>query len=70
MKWGERRWPEMKEADREKAVVVVPTGSMEQHGPHLPLEVDYHIASRLACDLEKKMPEVLILPPVWAGVSA
>ena len=69
MKWGEKRWPEMKEADRENAVVVVPTGSMEQHGPHLPLEVDYHIASRLACDLERKMPEVLILPPVWAGVS-
>jgi creatinine amidohydrolase len=69
MKWGEKRWPEMGEVDRERVVVVVPTGSMEQHGPHLPLEVDHHIAFRLAVDLEQRFPEAMILPPVWAGVS-
>ena len=70
MKWGEMSWPQMKGVDRGGAVVVVPTGSMEQHGPHLPLEVDVHVAARLAEDLEKRMPEVMVLPPVWAGVSA
>jgi creatinine amidohydrolase len=60
----------MKALDREKMVVVLPVGSMEQHGPHLPLQVDHFIANRLAEDLEKRMPEVLILPPVWAGASA
>jgi creatinine amidohydrolase len=70
MKWAELRWPEMKALQRETAVVVMPVGSMEQHGPHLPLQVDHFIANRFAEDLEKRMPEVLILPPVWAGASA
>jgi len=70
MKWGELRWPAMKALDRGHAVVILPVGSMEQHGPHLPLQVDHFIANRLAEDLEKKMPEVLVLPPLWAGVSA
>ncbi|MFQ5902368.1 MAG: creatininase family protein [Candidatus Binatia bacterium] len=70
MKWGEMRWPEMKEMDRSKVVVVIPTGSMEQHGPHLPLQVDTYIVSRLAEDLERQMPEVVLLPPLWTGVSA
>jgi len=69
MKWGEMRWPEMKEKDRSNAVVVVPTGSMEQHGPHLPLQVDAFIASQLAADLEERNPDIMLLPPVWAGVS-
>lgn len=69
MKWGEMRWPEMKEVDRGRAVVVVPTGSMEQHGPHLPLQVDAYIASRLAGDLEERISDVMLLPPVWSGVS-
>lgn len=70
MKWGEMRWPEMKVVDRSKVVAIIPIGSMEQHGPHLPLEVDAHVVSRLAEDLEKEMPEVMLLPPVWTGVSA
>lgn len=70
MIWGELRWPEMKLLDRERTTVVLPVGSMEQHGPHLPFQVDHFIANRIAEDLEKRMPDVLILPPVWAGASA
>ena len=69
MKWGEQRWPQMKALDRSKVVTILPTGSMEQHGPHLPLQVDHFIANRIAEDLEKRMPEILTLPPVWAGTS-
>ena len=70
MKWGELRWPEMKALDRANAVVILPVGSMEQHGPHLPFQVDHFIANRIAEDLERVVPEVLILPPVWCGASA
>ena len=69
MKWGELRWPQMKELDRSKIVTILPTGSMEQHGPHLPLQVDHFIANRVSEELEKRVPETLILPPVWAGTS-
>ncbi len=70
MKLAEMRWPQIKKLDREKLVAVLPVGSMEQHGPHLPFQVDVYIANRLAEDLEKKMPDILLLPPVWTGVSA
>ena len=33
-------WPEIDEAIAAKRVVVCPVGSTEQHGPHLPLDVD------------------------------
>jgi creatinine amidohydrolase len=69
MKLGELHWPEVKSLDRSKTIVVIPTGSMEQHGPHLPLQVDHYIVGRLAEDLERRMPEVVVVPPVWAGVS-
>jgi creatinine amidohydrolase len=70
MKLAELHWPEVQQLRREKIVAIVPVGSMEQHGPHLPFQVDTFVASRLAEDLEKSMPEVLLLPPLWSGVSA
>jgi len=70
MKLAELHWPEVQKLHREKIVPVVPVGSMEQHGPHLPFQVDTFVATRLAEDLEKTVPDVLLLPPIWAGVSA
>ena len=70
MRLAELHWPEVQQLHREKVVAVVPVGSMEQHGPHLPFSVDTFVACRLAEDLEKSMPEVLLLPPLWCGVSA
>lgn len=70
MKLAELRWPELQRLDREKIVCVLPVGSMEQHGPHLPFQVDTFLSSRLAEDLEKIVPDILLLPPIWSGVSA
>ena len=70
MKLAELHWPELEKLDREKIVALIPVGSMEQHGPHLPFQVDVFCASRLAEDLEQKIPDVLLVPPLWAGVSA
>ncbi|MCK7528917.1 MAG: creatininase family protein [Ignavibacteriales bacterium] len=33
-------WPEMNDAIEMQKVVILPTGSTEQHGPHMPLDVD------------------------------
>jgi creatinine amidohydrolase len=70
MKLAELHWPEVRRLNRGSMVALLPVGSMEQHGPHLPFQVDTFVASRLAEDLEKSMPEVLLVPPVWTGVSA
>jgi creatinine amidohydrolase len=61
-------WPEFAERIRSHAVLV-PVGSVEQHGPHLPLGVDAFIPYHLALRLAERMP-ALVAPPVWyAGPS-
>ena len=50
-------------------VVVLPVGSVEQHGHHLPLDVDVKLASRV-CRRGRRgaaPAEMLILPPVNYG---
>jgi len=40
-------WPEIEAAGRSK-LLSIPIGSLEQHGPHLPLNTDTRIATELA----------------------
>lgn len=62
-------WPEVEAASRD-AVVVVPTGSLEQHGPHLPLFTDTIIVTSVAEAVEARLPEgVLLTPTLWLGAS-
>ncbi|MGH7912586.1 MAG: creatininase family protein, partial [Candidatus Dormibacteraceae bacterium] len=37
-RYNRLRWPEVNGAVSRRKVVVLPTGSTEQHGPHLPLD--------------------------------
>lgn len=54
----------------ESIVAVIPVGSVEAHGPIGPLGTDYCIPSAISCELEKRMPDkLLILPPVPFGCS-
>ena len=42
-------WPEARRLARDRrSVVVLPLGAVEQHGPHLPLSVDWLGAEELA----------------------
>jgi len=50
-------------------VLVVPIGSVEQHGPHLPLDTDTRIAVELATRLELAHPCVAVAPAVAYGAS-
>jgi creatinine amidohydrolase len=62
--------PEVKSLDFDKVIVLFPTGSFEQHGPHLPLTTDTDIVSALAQAIERAMPDrVLLLPTLWPGLS-
>jgi creatinine amidohydrolase len=58
-------WPEV-DAD---AVLAVPVGSTEQHGPHLPLSTDTDVAVALCARLAATRPGVLVAPPVAYGSS-
>src|SRR5919201_6051066 len=41
-------WSEVEALDRERTVAVLPTAAVEQHGPHLPLDTDAFLCTRVA----------------------
>lgn len=47
---------------------VIPVGSLEQHGPHLPISTDSEIVTYVARGLAKKC-KLLVLPTITYGVS-
>src|SRR3989344_8940063 len=53
-----------------KSLAILPVGSHEQHGPYLPLGTDAIIAAAVACEVEKKMKNsVVLFPTLWYGCA-
>lgn len=68
MRYGERRWPQI--PGHSEKVVVLPLGSTEQHGRHLPLLTDTIICQEIVRRAETELgDEALFLPALWFGVS-
>ncbi len=55
--------------DLDAPIVVVPVGSCEQHGPHLPLDTDTTIATALADDLAARRRDCVIAPAIAVSAS-
>jgi creatinine amidohydrolase len=73
MRWEEMTSREVAALDRNRTVVVLPLGSVEQHGYHMPLGTDSMLAHAVATSAASKVNEptsVVILPPPWYGFSA
>jgi creatinine amidohydrolase len=51
----EMSWPEVKDTLNKPNVLVLPMGSLEEHGKHLPLNVDSFTATHLAEEAAKKV---------------
>jgi mycofactocin system creatininase family protein len=66
---GDLSWPEAGHAARSGALLAIPVGSTEQHGPHLPLSTDTVIATALADLLADGHPEIVVAPAVAYGSS-
>ena len=69
--WGELTWPEAETRFQEVDIALLPVGSVEQHGPHLPLDTDAFDADYLSRRIAEACsePKPLILPLIPYGVS-
>lgn len=61
---GEQSWP-----DVAAEVLLVPLGSTEQHGPHLPLDTDTRIAVAVAERVAARRSGVVVSPALPFGAS-
>ena len=61
LRWPRSSWPEVAGV-ADGVILVVPVGSTEQHGPHLPLGTDSDVAVALAERLASARADVLVAP--------
>jgi creatinine amidohydrolase/Fe(II)-dependent formamide hydrolase-like protein len=68
---GELTWPEAEARFKEVDIALLPVGSIEQHGPHMPLDTDAFDADYLARKVAEacKDPKPIVLPLIAYGVS-
>jgi len=63
-------WPDINDAVEMGKVCVIPCGAVEQHGPHLPLDVDLVCPTQIALGAGQQVPEkMLVLPTVSYGYT-
>jgi len=73
VEWAGKPYPEIVDiAEQDGSVLVIPVGSLEQHGYHLPTATDTILVDVIAHGgAEQVMDElpILVTPPVWTGYS-
>jgi len=53
----------------DRRIIILPVGSLEQHGPHLPLSTDVVISRGLALMVAEEL-EAMVLPPIVYGYKS
>ncbi len=56
-------WPEVREAASMGKVIVLPVGSTEQHGYHLPIDVDNMLCSHTALEAGRRATDKILVAP-------
>lgn len=71
MRFEELTSPEIAALDRERTVLILPLGSIEQHGNHMPVGTDTMLAQAVSLAAAERSPgRVAVLPSPWYGFSA
>ncbi|MEM3015760.1 MAG: creatininase family protein, partial [Nitrososphaerota archaeon] len=66
--WAEKSTTQLSELTKQTKVALLPIGSTEQHGPHLPLGTDHIIAWELCKEVAKRI-NAAVLPLIPYGYS-
>lgn len=72
VEWANLKAHELRRLADEDAVVLLPVGAIEQHGPHLPVQVDTRLAGEVSVRASRKASATrpaITLPVVWHGLS-
>jgi creatinine amidohydrolase len=73
VEWRRLRADQLRELAQQDAIVILPIASLEQHGPHLPVEVDSRLGEEVAARTARKTAArgqaVVVLPVLWTGLS-
>ena len=69
--WEQMKWPEIAEKLKVMDTAILPCGAIEQHGPHLPVDVDHFDAYYMAKAIAERCSGIkpFVLPPIPYGVS-
>ena len=69
-RYAEMTWPEIGRVTQEDRVAVVPIGTLEDHGHHLPIDTDVRIIDGICSRACARVPDkVVLLPSVTHGYS-
>jgi creatinine amidohydrolase len=66
---AEMTWPELRERLKSDAIVLIPCGATEQHGPHLPLGVDVYLSTAMASLVAQSLG-ALVAPAITYGYKS
>lgn len=72
MDWASLAAPQIVALAQKYAVVIIPVGSIEQHGPHLPVEVDARLATEISRRAARLAPEdtpIIVAPTISVGLA-
>ena len=70
LEYGRLTWPEVARAAREQRVPIVPIATLEDHGPHLPIDTDVTLVDAICRGAAERLnDEAVILPPIVHGYS-
>lgn len=61
-------WKDIEEALVHTDIVIIPVGSIEQHGPHMPLGTDFYWALNM-CLLIAQETDILVAPALMVGLA-
>lgn len=68
--YGELTWPEVRDAASRPCVAVVPIATIEDHGPHLPIDTDLRLCNAVCEEaVSRAQDRAILVPAINHGYS-